>query len=760
MIIKYVPSGYESKYKGTEVDEAVGRASSAASLTENNVFEGDNEFKGVLILGDKATATTPETSDNSDKVATTAYVKEQGYITGIVKEDVIEALGYTPYDSNNPDGYISEIDSEMIIDALEYTPENISNKVTSIAASSTDEEYPSAKCVYTVTNENAQAIATNTADIATNRNNIATNTADITTNRNNIATNTADITTNRNNITTNTSDIATINSKIPSVATPENQLADKAFVNSSIATSTATFRGTYNSLEDLETYSGPKDDNDYAFVISTDSAGNTLYNRYKYNGTEWLFEYALNNSSFTAVQWEAINSGANTTNIAQIATNTSDISSLQNNKQDNITDLQTIREGAQAGSTALQPNDNISELTNNVGYITGISSSDVINALGYTPYNSTNPAGYISGINSSDVVAALGYTPYDNANPAGYISGITSSDVTTALGYTPYDSTNPNGFITGISSSDVVSALGYTPYNSTNPAGYISSASVNTLTDVTLSSVSNGQALLYNSTSGKWENANIVTSISWGGITGTLSDQADLQNALNEKTTMAAVEAKGYITGITSSMISTALGYTPYDGDTNPNGYIVGISSSDVVSALGYTPEDTNNKVTSISASSTDTQYPSAKCVYDAIQASGGDSLATLSDVSITNPAQGENLTYDAVTGKWQNTSSSATVGWGGITGTLSDQTDLQDALDQKASRFSATNPTLISTNDTCTWTITNTIGSKKVQVTVYEVYTYKEVLANVSATDSDITVEFISNADIGADTYEAVVVG
>ena len=34
--------------------------------------------------------------------------------------------------------------------------------------------------------------------------------------------------------------------------------------------------------------------------------------------------------------------------------------------------------------------------------------------------------------------------------------------------------------------------------------------------------------------------------------------------------------------------------------------------------------EDKSNKVTSISSSSTDTQYPSAKCVYDAIQAGGG----------------------------------------------------------------------------------------------------------------------------------------
>ena len=40
-------------------------------------------------------------------------------------------------------------------------------------------------------------------------------------------------------------------------------------------------------------------------------------------------------------------------------------------------------------------------------------------------------------ITSSQVVEALGYTPYDSSNPNGYITGITSSDVTTALGFTP-----------------------------------------------------------------------------------------------------------------------------------------------------------------------------------------------------------------------------------------------------------------------------------------------------------------------------------
>lgn len=41
--------------------------------------------------------------------------------------------------------------------------------------------------------------------------------------------------------------------------------------------------------------------------------------------------------------------------------------------------------------------------------------------------------------------------------------------------------------------------------------------------------------------------------------------------------------------------------------------------NSDAIDAALYGKEDTTNKVTTISASSTDAQYPSAKCMYDLI---------------------------------------------------------------------------------------------------------------------------------------------
>lgn len=111
--------------------------------------------------------------------------------------------------------------------------------------------------------------------------------------------------------------VTAIEEKIPSQASSTNQLADKNFVNSSISTATATFKGTYNSVAEMKQVTA--DANDYAFVISTDSAGNTVYNRYKYSNGSWLFEYALNNSSFTAAQWAAINSAITSGDVEKLA---------------------------------------------------------------------------------------------------------------------------------------------------------------------------------------------------------------------------------------------------------------------------------------------------------------------------------------------------------------------------------------------------------------------------------------------------------
>lgn len=132
------------------------------------------------------------------------------------------------------------------------------------------------------------------------------------------------VSTHNSSNTAHSNQFAPITSVIPSTATASNKLADQNFVNSSIATNTANFIGTFNSVADLENYSGTVTNNDYAFVVGTDSAGNTVYDRYKYTTSttpaSWIFEYELNNSSFTAAQWASINSGITSGDVALIST--------------------------------------------------------------------------------------------------------------------------------------------------------------------------------------------------------------------------------------------------------------------------------------------------------------------------------------------------------------------------------------------------------------------------------------------------------
>lgn len=110
-----------------------------------------------------------------------------------------------------------------------------------------------------------------------------------------------------------------IQALIPNQATKDNQLADKDFVNSSISTNTANFLGTFNTLEEIQSLTDVTN-NDYAFWKTTDTVGSVVFKRYKYIADEqlWKFEYDLNNSSFTAKQWEAINSGITAELVAKI----------------------------------------------------------------------------------------------------------------------------------------------------------------------------------------------------------------------------------------------------------------------------------------------------------------------------------------------------------------------------------------------------------------------------------------------------------
>lgn len=126
--------------------------------------------------------------------------------------------------------------------------------------------------------------------------------------------------------------------------------ATKEYVSSQVQEYAGTFRGTYDSLAELQATTG-NHHNDYAWVKVTDSDGDNDFDRYKYNGSEWLFEYRLNNTHFTSADLAAIHSGITAAKVASydshLANTTVHITSAErqtwNAKQNAITD------GAQIG---------------------------------------------------------------------------------------------------------------------------------------------------------------------------------------------------------------------------------------------------------------------------------------------------------------------------------------------------------------------------------------------------------------------------
>lgn len=150
--------------------------------------------------------------------------------------------------------------------------------------------------------------------------------------------------------------LQTIETVIPSAASSQNQLADKNFVNSSISTNTANFVGTYNSLAELQAVQNPTN-NDYGFVIETDAQGNDYYDRYKYVAAsqQWLFEYKVESTPFTAEQWAAIQSGitsALVTKLSSLPTN-AELTTQLNGKQATLvsgTNIKTINNESILGS--------------------------------------------------------------------------------------------------------------------------------------------------------------------------------------------------------------------------------------------------------------------------------------------------------------------------------------------------------------------------------------------------------------------------
>ena len=92
-----------------------------------------------------------------------------------------------------------------------------------------------------------------------------------------------------------------------------------------------------------------------------------------------------------------------------------------------ISEFATAAQGALA-ETALQSGDNITELVNNAGYITGIDSEDVSTALGYTPLSSTD----IKTINNNSLIGSGNITIDSLPSQSGQSGKYLTTDGTSA----------------------------------------------------------------------------------------------------------------------------------------------------------------------------------------------------------------------------------------------------------------------------------------------------------------------------------------
>ena len=154
-------------------------------------------------------------------------------------------------------------------------------------------------------------------------------------------------------------DLSGIEAKIPTTASTTNLLADREYVNNAIsdiaafyitsneagdafATKAALLAGPYYFQGEVREISL----NDYAIVIA-DETKNMASSRYMYDGKQWDFQYIVNDTPFTQEQLDAINSTATKTKIESYSAHIIDTSNphavtkaqLGLGNVDNTTDL-------------------------------------------------------------------------------------------------------------------------------------------------------------------------------------------------------------------------------------------------------------------------------------------------------------------------------------------------------------------------------------------------------------------------------------
>lgn len=250
-------------------------------------------------------------------------------------------------------------------------------------------------------------------------------------------------------------DVDAIEAKIPNQASAQNQLADKDFVNSSINSSTAFFRGAFATRAALFAVAWQTSDpsaanyvsnNDYAYVADDESQNDEAW-RYIYvlepggQNNGWQPQFRVNESPLTAAQLAALNSGATAELILKITANETAIGKKYTKPSGGIP-----KSDLAAGVIPTVPT-KTSELQNDSGFVdaSGAASAAPVQSVnGQTGAVTVNvPSAASSGTPAMDGTASRGsstqYARADHRHPSDTTkytkpsTGIPKSDLAAAV---------------------------------------------------------------------------------------------------------------------------------------------------------------------------------------------------------------------------------------------------------------------------------------------------------------------------------------
>lgn len=442
--------------------------------------------------------------------ATENFVTSQGYITGIDSTDVTTALGYIPYNSTNPNGYITSADLPTVNNATLTIQKNGADVATFTANSAINQI---ANIIVPTTASDINALPDNTKYGKSI--DVLLNTTDY-----------------KLTISLKDQDGTILNSKVVDFPV-ESMVVSGSFdsVNKKIILTLQNGNTTDIPIGDLisglqtEITSNNKLDSDLVDDINQINKFVTTTEK-----STW------NNKQDTISDLASIRSNA--TN-GQNAYTT--IQNYGNIVTHNTNEFATATQGGKA-DTALQPNDNISELTNDVGYITSASLPTVNNGTLDIQVNGTSVGTFTanqSGNTTANIVVPDSATW---GNITGNISNQT--DLQNALN----DKQDVLTAGTGINITNNVISNTQTSAEWGNITGTLSNQTdlQNALdTKADSSSIGNGSlylmrhgSILATFRANQSTDTTLTLEIDWGDIGGTLSDQTDLQNALNAKSTV------------------------------------------------------------------------------------------------------------------------------------------------------------------------------------------------------------------------------